>query len=448
MKFCIKTNTLLLFLMFSCVVQAQEELLVSQMLKIGQHNSINPASFPENKRLVIGLPGFGVDAYHSGSLTYNDFFYKQNGKTVVDFDQIVNQLEPSNELSYRQRLEVLSIGFRLPGSGKSAVTLSHAIRLNSNTTYSKELVQLMWGGNAQFIGQTIQVAPSTRTHDWHEIGLGVSRRLGKLRAGAKIKYLAGISALLTNPNANKMTVYTNPDIYQLELSTDYGFQSAGVISAIDTSGFGFDVVTNELKNKLNGANSGLAFDLGVTYEISDKLTVHAAALDLAGSIRWEAAHYFSSKADYSFDGVTIPGADIINGTDNLDFSAKLDTLNDIFKFNKTTTDFSTAIPSRFYIGANYDLTKRITLAGSLYFEDGLAEKKTAFGLSAHFKPIKLIGVGVMYAANKQNQANIGAQLTLSPGPIQFFIASDNLLGVFTPFRSSRVNLRTGLALML
>jgi Family of unknown function (DUF5723) len=440
--------TCVLFITASNTSFAQQESMLSQMNKSWQFNSINPAFFPEEKRIAVGLPSFGVDAFHSGTLTYNDFIKNVNGKKQVDFEQIISKLEPENNISYRQRFETFSVGLRLPGIGKTAVSISHAIRLNSNTSYTKEMVQLFWGGNAQFIGQTIQIAPVTRTFDWHEIGLNVSRSFGKFRVGGRIKYLAGISSLITDTGAQKLEVTTSNDIYQLNLNTDYGVFSSGIISAIDTSGLGFNVTRNQLKNKFSGANSGLAFDVGVVYNINDKLTIHASVLDLSGSIRWEAANYFKSKASYDFEGVTLPGADIINGADDLDFSAKVDTLNDIFKFSKTTVDYTTAVPTRCYAGARYEITKRLAIAGSVFYETGFLEDKLAFSFSAHFQPIKLLNVGILYAANKNKAANIGAQITLSPGPVQFFIASDNLNGALKPYGSSRVNFRTGLAFLM
>ena len=159
---------------------AQQELMLSQMNKVWQMNQINPSFFPEGKRIAIGLPAFSVDAAHSSSISYNDFFRKENGKTLFDFGPVIAKLDPQNEVTYQQRIETVSLGLRLPGKGETVVQAGHAIRLNSNLTYSKELIQLLWGGNAQFIGQTIQIAPTTNTFDWHEISVGLSRNLGKI----------------------------------------------------------------------------------------------------------------------------------------------------------------------------------------------------------------------------------------------------------------------------
>jgi hypothetical protein len=427
---------------------AQQELMLSQMNKVWQMNQINPAFFPDDKRIAIGLPAFSIDATHSGTVSYSDFFKIENGKTLFDFDQVIAKLDPQNEVAYQQRIETVSLGIRLPGKGHTAIQASHAIRLSSALTYPKEVVQFLWGGNAQFIGQTIQIAPVTNTFDWHEISAGLSRDFGKkLRVGAKVKYLAGISSLETDQEAQFASIYTDPDIYQLKLTTNYGFHSFGTVSAIDTNGFGFKVITNELGNQFRTQNSGIAFDLGITLQLTPKLTIYASALDINGQIKWKEGKYFKSKGIFDYNGATIAGSDIINGADSIDFSSKLDTLNDFFMFQRTDSEFSSSLPARYYISGVFDITKRWSIGGSFYYEDN-ATTNTAFGVSLQWQPVRLIRLGALYSTNSRKAANLGFQVTLRPGPVQVFFASDNLLNAFTPYSASNVNFRTGLSFVL
>lgn len=427
---------------------AQQELMLSQMTRSWQFNSINPAAFPENKRVAIGLPGIGIDAYHSGQITYRDLLTESNGQTLIDFDQVIQHLEDENDLTYRQRIESFSLGLRLPGPGKTALSIGHSIRIHSNTTYQRELLQLMWQGNAQFIGQTVEIAPTTYTHDWHDIELGVSRSFGKFRVGVKGRYLMGISSIITDESARSFSVYTNPDVYQLEMTSNYGFYSAGFISSIDTSGLGFNVTANELSGKVQNGSNGMAFDLGFTAELTKRLTVYASALDLGGSIRWKEANYFRSQGNFTYNGATLPGADLINGETDLDFSGKLDSLNDIFQFQKSeASDFSTDLPQRYYAGATYELNKRLKGGVSFFHENYKEAKQTAMGISVQVRPLKWIELGAMYIANRQERANFGFQIGLHPGWGHFFIASDHIPGALKPLESPRVNLRTGLSLV-
>lgn len=429
-------------------VAAQQEMMLSHITESWQFNSISPSFFPEGKRVAIGLPALGLDAFHSGSLSYNDFFRKENGNNLIDLDQAIGQLEDENTIVYRQRIETASLGIRLPGKGKTALSLSHAIRINSNTTYQRELVQLLWQGNAQFIGQTIEVAPTTNTYNWHEVDLGISRKFGPVRVGAKARYLMGVSALNTDANARSLSVYTNPDIYQLQLTSNYGFYSAGLVSSIDTSGLGFDVTVDDLTSKINKGSNGFAFDLGVSTHIGDKIMLYASALDLGASIHWTETKYFKSNGTFAFDGATIPGADLINGSDSLDFSTQLDTLNDIFQFQQSTAaDFSTTLPARYYAGGTFQVTKRVKLGASVYHESYKEANQTAFGLSVQLKPVKWFEFGAIYTANRNKAANIGLQIGLHPGPVHFFLASDQVPGLLKPRGSSSVNLRTGMSVV-
>jgi hypothetical protein len=429
------------------VAQAQQELMLSQMPDVWHSNlAVNPAVVPSGKHIFIGLPGIGLGASHSGSLTYGDFFRTENGERLVDFAQVIPKLDAENTLNYQQRLETVSAGLRL---GSTTVHLAHAIRLNSSTTYPRELVELLWEGNGQFVGEQIQIAPRTTSYDWHEISLGLSHNLGKITLGARAKYLAGISALVSDSDANSAQLFTDSDVYQLTLNTNYGFHSAGLISAIDTSGLGFNVVTGSFDRQFRTKNSGFALDLGVNAQLTERLSAQVSVLDLGGSIRWKTADYYRSQGSYTYEGATILGSDLINGADSLDFSTKLDTLNDLFQFKKTAGDaFTTKLPLRFYASVRYELTKKWAFGASLYHQNPEGNSLTAGGVSVHWRPIKLVTVGAMYSVNNQSSSNLGLSLVLKPGPVQIYAASDNLVSAFTPKSTSQVNFRLGLALQL
>ena len=237
------------FFLLAGTLSAQQELMLHQQSGLWNATATNPAFFPKDKRFVIGLPSFGLDAAHSGNITYNDLLRKQGDRTVLDLGKAIGKLEPENEGRYDQRFETVSLGLRLPGN--FFLQAGHAVRLNASLTYPKSLVELFWYGNAPYIGQNIQVGFSTTTFDWNEVSLGLGRQFGdKFSIGARAKYLSGISSLQTDDAHRQVSVYTDPDIYQLTLNSDYAFHSSSLITAIDTAGLGFDLVRNQLKNGL------------------------------------------------------------------------------------------------------------------------------------------------------------------------------------------------------
>lgn len=429
-------------------LSAQQEMMLHSLPNLWHSNtSTNPAFFPENKHFVIGLPAYSLDAAHSGDITYKDIFRKDGDRTVVDFDNAIDKLDPENDLTFDQRIETVSLGFRTPND-KWGISIGHAIGFSGTLTYPKALPQLLWNGNAPYIGQTVEIGVEADIADWHEWSVGVMRKFGPMNLGARVKYLSGISALRTDDDRHSMSIYTDPDIYQLTLKTDYAFFSSSIISSIDTSDLGFDITLNALGNKIRSKNSGVAFDLGASVKLMDRLTLDASVINLGGLIQWKNdPKYFQSRAEYTYSGSTIPGEDIINGSDSLDFDTKLDTLNDIFRFSQTAaTDMETRTPMRVYIGGSFELTKRWALGLTFFHQKKDRESNTAVGASVRWLPLKWLSLGAMYSVNKRSAANLGFHLALTPGPVQVYFLSDNLLNAFALKSSPAANFRTGLSL--
>lgn len=427
---------------------AQQDLLLSHLPDQWQFNQVSPAAFPTEKRFVLALPGLGLDGGHSGTATLSDFYKRENDRNLLDFTGLIDRLESFNYLSYRQSIETAGLGFRLGGKGKTALTLGHAIRFQADAFYLRELPELLWTGNAAFIGQTIEIAPRVAAFDWHELQLGLSSTVGPVRLGVKVKRLMGVSALQTDPEAQSATVYTNPDIYQLSLNTDFGVYSSGIISAIDTAGLGFRVLANEFQNQPKMANGGWSTDWGLQLKVNERLQFFASALDMRASIRWKEANYFYSRGNYDYEGAVLPGTDLINGVEGLDFNGKLDTLNDLFGFRRfTLDDLKSTISGRYFLGGHYQFSERWRLAASFFHENRLYRSISAGGVSAHFRPLKWIEVGALFSFNDATGNKLGAQLSLQPGFARFFLATDDVAGIIAPFHTSRVQLRTGMALV-
>jgi hypothetical protein len=444
----IKHIAILLLSLSAATAHAQQEMMLNSLHNLWHSNtSTNPAFFPENKHIVIGLPAYGLDAAHSGDITYKDIFRKDGDRTIVDFENAISKLDLENTLNFDQRLETFSFGFRTRND-KWGIQFGHAIAFSGTLTYPKALPELLFNGNAPYIGQTVEIGLQADIADWHEWSVGAMRKIGPLNVGARVKYLTGISALRTDDNRHSMSIYTDPDIYQLTLKTDYAFYSSSIISSIDTSDLGFDITLDALGNKLRSKNNGVAFDLGGVLKLGNRLTLDASAINLGGVIKFKNdAKYFQSKAEYTYSGTTIPGQDIINGSDSLDFDTKLDTLNDIFRFTQTASeDLETRAPMRIYVGGTFELTKHWSVGLTVFHQKKVRESSTAVGANVRWLPLRWLSLGAMYSVNDRSAANLGFHIAASPGPVQVYFLSDNLLNAFALKSSSAANLRAGLSL--
>lgn len=277
----------------------------------------------------------------------------------------------------------------------------------------------------------------------------IGQKIWRCKNWRRAKFLTGVSALRTDPDHTAASVFTSPDIYQLSLHTDYGFYSSSIISSIDTSDLGFDLTLADVKRKLFSKNTGAAFDIGVQIKVNERLTLDASVLDLGAKINWDTkANYFLSQGDYGYEGQVFPGTDIVNGADSLDFNTKLDTLNDIFHFEKSASRLALHCHCPAIL-ANFKLSDRWTLGLVGYFtrkED--ARNAVSIGGSARWKPLRWLSLGAMYSVNQRSATNIGLHTAAKIGPLQLYFASDNLFNAFKFKSLAAVNLRAGVSLML
>ena len=440
------TSFLLVFLS-APKMSAQQELMLHSLPDIWHSNATNPSFFSANKHFALGLPGVSLVGSQSGNLTYNDIFHKEGDRTIVDFSNALDKMDLQNTVLIEQRIETVSLGLLLPG--KIWLQAGHANRVCGSITYPKTLPALIWEGNAPYIGQTVDIAMQAKLSNWNEWSVGFAKDFGKFKLGFRAKFLYGIAALMTDDAHKTATVTTSDDIYQLTLATDYGFHSSSLISSIDTTQYGFDVKFGKYNSKLFSKNKGLALDIGGQYKLNESVTLDFSLLDLGGKIKWkEESNYLISQGSYEYEGGILPGEGIIEGWDSLDLSLKLDTINDIFNFQKKAEEFTTTIPFRLYAGGQYELNKKISFGLSTYFQKSADEKGVlAIGASARWKPLNWCSIGAMYSVNKQSAANLGLHLVLTPGPLQVYFTSDDVLYAFSIKNSSKVNFRAGISLI-
>lgn len=437
-----------LSLLAGTVLKAQQELMFYQMPEYWHANALNPAFFPQDRTVQIGLPGYGLDAWNSGDITFDDFLDRDGDKLYLDFSKLIQELEPENDFIADQRLETVSLGLRLKGGFYAS--FAHAVRAHGVVVYPKGLPQILWEGNGgpDFLGQTVEVAPIVRGFGWHEIRLGLAKDLGKWTVGGHVNVISGLAALESDQSRRTATVFTDPDIYQLTLKADYGFWSSNIVESIDTFELGYRVkFVDDFNSADLFSNTGVSFNLGAQYRINEQLSVSASILDIGGNLSWKNnSYYFSTKGEYLYEGDIIDGKELIQGSDSIDLDDGLDTLNDIFAFSRSDGSFSSAIPTRYYAGVQYQLGADWAVNATVFHQQSSLVSQTAVGLGLRWTPLYWLSLGANYGINTRSAANVGFHLGVRPGPVQFYFASDNLLTLFQPYASPQVNVRTGLSL--
>jgi len=151
-----------------------------------------------------------------------------------------------------------------------------------------------------------------------------------------------------------------------------------------------------------------------------------------------------SKGNATYDGYDFTD---FSANDEIAFSNGLDTLEEVFNFSETQNEYSTTLPTKIYLSATYDMNERWQLGGLLFTEIYQGKTFPMLALSGRAKISDKISFGGMYSAREGNYFNLGLNFAVQLGPVQIYGTSDNVLGVFNPYQSSNVNLRTGLNLL-
>ena len=431
----IKRSLLLMSILLSFgQLLGQAPIGLTYMDELWQGSLTNPALQTEH-RLVIILPSVTNTLAFTGP-TYGDAIVETNGTTVLDVDGILAALEDRNQL--REQFRIGGIGASIQ-FGNVQIGLHHAVNFDAFLEYPRELPGLIWKGNAQYIGETIPLDNDLRVVSYHEIGLSGSVDLGKIQIGARLKYLGGIGDISTS--RSEASLYTDPEFYQLTLTSDYVIQTASSLDYNAFNDFDLDFRFGQLSfDKLFAGNAGIAADLGIQADLG-KLQLGGAVTDI-GSITWNKdVRTYSSQGSFTYEGLDI--AQALTG-DSVSFEQALDTLAQIFEFKETSESYKTALPTTAYLTAAYQLSNMwsvgAVMSGELFREEFRPEV-AVFGKATIGPWLRL---GASYAVVYDTYDNLGLSANLCLAGAQVYLLTDNVISLFQPENSRYFNFMAGI----
>jgi hypothetical protein len=419
-------------------ITAQPDFGLHFMRNTWQSSLTNPALL-STKGVTVALPSFSNSIILSGP-AFGDFLTENDqGETTFDVDHVLAHLEDRNLLRENLQIETFGAAF---GIGPLRFSLHHALRFGAYFEYPRELPELVWNGNAQFIGQTIDLTNDLQINGYNEFGLGAAFKFWKLTAGLRAKLLTGIGDVSTDRHA--ASLHTSDDVYQLTFTGDYRANTSAYLDYNGFDDFRADIHFGDFDfDQLFARNLGFSADLGLLLEL-DKLHLAASVIDI-GRIRWsENPRNYSSQGTFSYDGLDISG--VLTG-DSVSIGDALDTLQSIFEVTETNFEYSTSLPARYYLSATYDLTSFLQLGGMFYRETYRGERFNGFAFSARARAGKWFAGGLTYSIFRESYFNLGINTVFTLGPVQLLAATDNLVAVISPDRADFANMRLGLNLV-
>lgn len=396
---------------------AQTEGTLYFMNSLPQVVEANPAIVPRYKT-AIGLPGissFG-GVYANNGFTADQFITESNGVAAIDLTGWTQNLASENYVNVSAFADVFRVGLRI--NPQWYIMASSTVKQYSSTMIPKALASVLVDGTASMVNSYSNTSPQAEMLSYLQTALGASYQVnGRFTVGGRIKFLNGLANVTTERSSMIVEVDNN---YQMTLTGDALVKTAG-ISTSGTAG------SYQLGDNL-GNNYGWGVDLGVNYKFMEKLQVSAALNDL-GFISWgnntQSYSLDPAKAQYVFSGFDVN--QLLD--DNSGYlSQQLDSLEAKFEMTEAPTgSYTTALPSRYYLAAQYELVPKLRL-GTLFFGESFRDRFAA-GMTASLNKDfgDWLSASVTYTVSNRSYNNIGVGLSFNLSPVQFYILGDNLL---------------------
>lgn len=390
-----------------------------------QSSFTNPA-FRTDYKVTITLPSV-IYNYGNNAFSYRDLIARDpvDDSTYIDIDGILSKMKDKNLIQLQSYVDLISIYFNVQDWYFS---INVTEKFDSKMYYTRDLVNLLWNGNAQYIGQSIEIGPGINLQMYKEYGLRVGRHFEKFDVGARFKLLNGIANL--NSARNSMVLTTGETNFESSLSTDYEVRQSG-FEHLEPEGF----------NPFTGSrNTGFALDLGGVYRLNSKWELSASVIDL-GRIKWKTdVKKYKSNGTIAFSGIDI--GDFISD-DEFNFDKFQDSITALyFQEEEGGTYISYLIPKTYVSGTFHPNEK--TSFGALFQAEYFQGIQPGIGLYAGHNVNKFLQVGLSYAYKNRQFDNVGFNLNLGLPAFRIYVVTDNLLSFIRMGYARNLTFRYGM----
>lgn len=395
---------------------------------ISQNSHYNASYMPAGSHAVFGMPVISNMNIHIN----NKFSYKQavekaaNGSYTLDYDAVISRLSRKNNFLVESHIPILYLAIK-PDDSRSGFSLFINDKFFGGVQYQKELLETMWKGTGELIDRPINLKETVASSTYfREYGVGISTpfHMNRLKIGGRLKFVQGIFNIRSMPSMIA-EISLEPSTYVY----NFTFANAGVNTA------GFQSLGSP-KYLTGSSNKGVAVDVGSEWKLSKLISLSASVNDL-GFIHWsekDSKHFTMPDTTFLFAGIEMD--------DNV--SSTLNTIEDTFAPKKGRNSYTTMLSSRWVLSGSMRLNtmEKISL---VVMNQTLGNKlKSAFSVAYMRQMSEAFFFSGSVIKPPQHWPRPGAALLIISRPFQFFIASDNLLGLVNITNAKIVDLRFGI----
>lgn len=384
-----------------------------------QNSQLNPAWIPEGK-LFVGLPVLsGVHVHVNNKLSYNELFTKENNQILLDVDKVLSNLQRQNMVSAQVNVNLLHIGYTFDAGPTLSFFANERVEVDA--LYPREIVDFVWNGNNTLLNEKVQIGRvGARASHFREIGIGFAAPVtDQLDFGLRAKYMIGFLDASTPGNLTA-NLTTSGEFFQLEGELKNAqFRTSGVDIYDETVGdLGSHLVSN--------SNTGLAVDIGAEYKLSRYYSIAGSILDI-GWINWKenVVNETLNDTTFTYRGVNLDGVGDIR-------DALEDSLFSRFETTETNDAYKSWLPVRAYGSWIYHYSPQTDFYATVGTRLIHGQLKMLYGGGITHEFGKAFTASISGTKLPQQFFNIGAAFAVNGGPIQLYMAADQVINFSVP----------------
>ena len=442
----IKIGAVLGLMLTAVFSYAQEAHVLYGFSGVAQSSLLNPAH-RGHSNVTIGIPVVNsINVKFTSQLaSWGDLTPDTTGGGDDIIGRITN-MEGTNYLYQYNRIGLFFVGFKVGESGY--LSFGSDLRTETGLSLPSDLLKLPVLGNKHFLNRTADFSSlGVNTYETISFNVGYSQGLldDRLRVGARFRYINGITAVQT-------------DIRKLEYSLSEGdsvpfeqsLEGNGAIYTAGISGenaileqFSDANLSVDYSNLYGSQNVGIGFDIGVSFDLTDQITLMASAIDM-GSINWT-----TGLESYSFniDRIEFNGVDYnpISDTSSLGdiFEEFISDQEDKVTVDTTATSFTTKLNSDYFLGASWNFLPNHQVAFLFQHSQVFDQTYQAVSLSYYGMLTNWLHVKGSYAYGLDGVHNVGGGFALGTA-VQLHLMGNYLHYLNDFSQLDRFSLRFGL----
>jgi hypothetical protein len=384
-----------------------------------QNSYLNPAWVPEGN-FFLGLPGLsGVHLNVNSKVSYNNIFTKENNTVTLDLDKVISNLQKQNMISTHVNVNLFHVGYKF--NAGATLSLFANERVEMDYLMPKRIFNYILNEDDLFINDELRFGQiGIRAQHFREIGFGYAYQPNsKLSFGIKGKYLQGFGDVST-PFDLKARITTEGESFAFKTELKNAtLRTSGVDIYSGNEG---DLGTHLVSN----SNKGFGVDLGIDYKLSKYYSVAFSVLDL-GYINWKenVSNYGVADTTFTYNGVNLDGLSDIR-------KALEDSLFNRFKPIENSDPYKTWLPIKIYSSWTYHYSDQLSFSATLGSRLVQRHLKMLYGGAVTYKLGRALTVSGSAVKLPQQFFNLGASLAVRGGPVQLYMAADQIVNFSVP----------------